>query len=279
MVKRCGMLIGMLLLGSIGPSNAGPPNSPEVVYIDGLPCNRFCQFYSAWSRAANDRAAKRREPGSNSAVHDRTAIVAAARNEMPQAGIAVLQPRVAAADPDAKRGDAVDLRPDFGFPDGFRMGTFQDRVMAAAAVAEQLTMMVTAASELKVMNGDRPDQAAISSTPGGSDKADPAAPNQAEARVALLIARTEIRSLPYLTRSTIAIDAERSSAAHSIRTAFTAEGAADVQVSANERRAIDRLIAGEVPGAVLALVSADAAKVFPDIAGFKIFRVPVSPRS
>jgi hypothetical protein len=34
-----------------------------------------------------------------------------------------------------------------------------------------------------------------------------------------------------------------------------------------------------VPAAVVALVSTDAAQAFPDIAGFRIFRVPLSPRS
>jgi hypothetical protein len=41
--------------------------------------------------------------------------------------------------------------------------------------------------------------------------------------------------------------------------------------------AIDRLVEGEVPAAVVALVSADAAQGFPEIAGFKIFRIPLSP--
>jgi hypothetical protein len=43
--------------------------------------------------------------------------------------------------------------------------------------------------------------------------------------------------------------------------------------------AINRLANGEVPGAVLALVSADAAEAFPEIAGFKVFHIPLSPRS
>jgi hypothetical protein len=36
---------------------------------------------------------------------------------------------------------------------------------------------------------------------------------------------------------------------------------------------------GEVPAAVVALVSPDAAEAFPDIAGYNIFRIPLSPRS
>jgi hypothetical protein len=277
-VKRCAMLIGMLLLGSVGPSTAGPRNSPDVVYVDGLPCNRFCQFYMARSRAHTDRTAKGRESESNAPLRNRTASVAAARNEMPRAGmVAGLQSGAAAADANTRRANVDDLRSDFDLPDSPRMGTFEDRVMVAAAVAEQLTAMVSAASELKVMSGDRPDQAAVMSPAGG--KADFAAPNQAEARVALLMVRAEIKSLRYLTRQTIAIDNERASATSGIQTAFVTEGAPNVLVSTDEKRAIDRLIAGEVPGAIVALVSEDAAKAFPDIAGFKIFRMPLPPGS
>src|SRR5215470_12845278 len=129
------MLIGILLLGSVWPASAGPPNAPEVVYIDGLPCNRFCQFYMARLGAANNHAAQKREPASNHAIRDRAAVMAAARNEMSQA--ALQTPSAAAY---AKRGDVADPRSEFGIPD-VRMDTFSDRVMAAAAVAEQLTMM------------------------------------------------------------------------------------------------------------------------------------------
>ena len=276
-MKRCAMLIGMLLLGSVGPSAAGPRNSPDVVYINGSPCNRFCQFYMARSRAHTARAAKGRESESSAApLRNRSAVVAAARNEMPRAGMAaVLQPGVAAADANARRGGLDDLRSDFDLPDSPRMGTFEDRVTVAAAVAEQLTAMVTAASELKVMNGDRPDQAAVMSVSGG--KADPAAPNPAEARVGLLMVRAEIKSLRYLTRQTIAIDGERASATSSIQTAFATEGVPNVLVSTGERRAIDRLIAGEVPGAIVALVS--QRRHSRTIAGFTIFRIPLPPRS
>jgi hypothetical protein len=43
--------------------------------------------------------------------------------------------------------------------------------------------------------------------------------------------------------------------------------------------AINRLTGGEVPAAVVALVSPDAADTFPEIAGLKLFRVPLSPKS
>jgi hypothetical protein len=58
-----------------------------------------------------------------------------------------------------------------------------------------------------------------------------------------------------------------------------AAGAAEVQFSEGLAGAIDRLISGEVPAAVLTLASREAAEWFPDIAGFRIFRVPLSQRA
>jgi len=48
-------------------------------------------------------------------------------------------------------------------------------------------------------------------------------------------------------------------------------------LSSGETKAIDRWVSGDVPAVVLALVSPDAAETFPEIAGFKVFRVPLSP--
>jgi len=54
-------------------------------------------------------------------------------------------------------------------------------------------------------------------------------------------------------------------------------GAASVEVSAGHTTAFDRLGNGEVTAAVLTLVSADAAEGFPEIPGFRIFRIPLWP--
>ena len=62
------------------------------------------------------------------------------------------------------------------------------------------------------------------------------------------------------------------------RTAIVTAGAQGVQLSESQTRPFDRVIGGEVPAAVLALVSADAAEGFPEIPGFRIFRVPLSLR-
>ena len=91
--------------------------------------------------------------------------------------------------------------------------------------------------------------------------------------------RAEITSVSDLTGKEVAIGDEQSAYSRSVRNAIAAAGAPEVRLSGANATAIDRLIGGEVPAAVLTLVSPEAAEWFPDIAGFRIFRVPLSPRS
>jgi hypothetical protein len=95
--------------------------------------------------------------------------------------------------------------------------------------------------------------------------------------VALLMVGPEIKSISALTGKDIAIDGQHSVSNDILRSAIMEAGAAEVQLSDSQTTAVDRLISGEVPAAVLTLVSPEAAEWFPDIAGFKIFRVPISP--
>jgi hypothetical protein len=75
----------------------------------------------------------------------------------------------------------------------------------------------------------------------------------------------------------VAIEYQQSEAGTSIRIAIAAAGAVEVQLNQGHTKAIDRLIAGEVPAAILTLVSPEAAEWFPDITGYRIFRIPLSP--
>ena len=93
------------------------------------------------------------------------------------------------------------------------------------------------------------------------------------------MARPDIKSVSDLTGKNIAIDNRYSASNGSVRTAIVAAGATMVELSEGQATAINRLVNGEVPAAVLALVSADAAEGFPEIPGFKIFHIPLSPRS
>jgi hypothetical protein len=106
-----------------------------------------------------------------------------------------------------------------------------------------------------------------------------AAPPNTDLLVAVLMARPDVKSVSDLTRKTIAIDERYSASSGNVRTAIVAAGAPEVQVSEGPAAAINRVTDGEVPAAVVALVSPDAAETFPEIAGLKVFRVPLSPKS
>jgi hypothetical protein len=94
--------------------------------------------------------------------------------------------------------------------------------------------------------------------------------------VALVLARSEITSLSDLNNKNIAIEEKQSAASGSVSAALMAAGAAEVQFSEAKAGAIELLIKGEVPAAVLTLASREAAEGFPDIEGFRVFRVPLS---
>jgi ABC-type phosphate/phosphonate transport system substrate-binding protein len=107
----------------------------------------------------------------------------------------------------------------------------------------------------------------------------PASANDTDLLIAIVMARPDIKSVSDLIGKKIAIDSRHSMSNRNVRTAIVAAGAPGIQLSEGQTTAINQLVNGEVPAAVLALVSADAADGFPEIVGFKIFQIPLSPRS
>jgi hypothetical protein len=164
-----------------------------------------------------------------------------------------------AAEPSANAADA-----------STKTAAVRDQVIAATALAEQLTSTAIARPELHAMNGEPHNDGAA--TPADSNVA--ASPN---ASVVLVMSRPEIKSVADLAGRNVAIDGQRSGSANDVRTALVAAGAGEVQLSAGDAKAVDRLVDGEVPAAVLTLVSPDAAETFPEIAGYNVFRIPLSP--
>jgi hypothetical protein len=157
--------------------------------------------------------------------------------------------------------------------------TIQEQVAVATAVAERMTVATVApAPETKANHRDRSNHSETVLR-GDADKGAPASPNNTDLLVAILMARPEIEGASDLTSKIIAIDDRYSASNGTVRTAIAAAGAAEVQLSEGQAKAVDRLISGEVPAAVLTLVSAEAAEHFPEIAGFRLFRIPLSPRS
>ena len=95
--------------------------------------------------------------------------------------------------------------------------------------------------------------------------------------VALVLTRPEINSVSDLNNKTIAITEKQSASSGRVSAALMAAGAAEVQFSEVKASAIDRLISGEVPAAVV-LASREVANLFPEVEGFRTFRVPLKAR-
>jgi hypothetical protein len=137
--------------------------------------------------------------------------------------------------------------------------------MAAAAIAELATL-------------EPPKSPGVTGASSADRKADDSTDRNANALVALLISRPEIKSISDLAGKDVAIDHRYSSSEDRVKIALVTGGAADVQLSGNDTMALDRLLKAEVPAAVVILVSPAAAKTFPEIAGFKVFKIPLAPR-
>ena len=98
--------------------------------------------------------------------------------------------------------------------------------------------------------------------------------------VAILVTGPDVKSVSDLAGKTIAIDDRYSeSSIRGIRTAMSAAGALDVQLSKSQTTAIGRLVSKEVPAAVVGLVSVSAAESFPELSRLRTFRVPLSPQA
>jgi hypothetical protein len=286
MLKNWMMLTCMLFLGCTGISQAHPLDSPDIVYIDGLPCNTACQSYMAWSRrqtslmAAHPAPARPTRRSSHAAVHraagENSKFVAPARSAkqavpLPPEKIAELQPTGnAAVASEPARANVAASPPTGGAAVTSDVRTIQERVAAATALAEHVTTATAAPMpQQDANNAEASDRTETASVPR----------DNADHLVALLMTRPEIKSVSDLAGKDVAIDERQSASSETVRNAITAAGAAEVRLSAGHTKAIDRLIGGEVPAAVLTLVSSEAAGWFPDVAGFRILRIPLPPRS
>jgi hypothetical protein len=97
----------------------------------------------------------------------------------------------------------------------------------------------------------------------------------ADVRIALVFTRSDIHDISDLESKSVAIDKKNAASTRSVRAALAVAGAGPVDLTDNGSKAVDRLIEGEVPAAVLAFITPAAASKFPAIAGFNIFKLPV----
>ena len=148
----------------------------------------------------------------------------------------------------------------------------QQQVVEATGMVDLVTAIGTGREAAN--NSDNP--AVGPGEASDTDKTASASPDNPDNLVALVLARPEISSLSDLNNKSVAIEEEQSASSGRVSAALMVAGAAEVQFSEAKAGAIERLISGEVPAAVLTLASREAAKWFPDIEGFRTFRVPLS---
>src|SRR3984893_15553922 len=184
------MLTCMLLLGSVGTSEAGPPDSPDIVYIDGLPCNSLCQSYMAWSRKASSMSAQAALAPRSPKAHRATAMRREASRPATRARMAK---QAAPNSNETRQAQIADSRPGSNAAAVSNSRTIQERVTAATAAEGP-------GQNAKDTGHSEHAEAAM---PGVAEKA--ASPNNRDHLVAILVARPEIRSVSDLTNKNIAI--------------------------------------------------------------------------
>jgi hypothetical protein len=298
------LLIGALALCLIGCSRQPPPPASMTSCGDanGAPCfdnravgrpvaltpSRAASVTIAHRRAHAVRTATRSHAHARGEIHlaatkpksarkPKSATIAAgserhaSRVPVPRASP---QPAGGAADKTAPRDGVVDAHPAEPPPAKTENSrVMQELITVATGAAERMTAAAAAPAAQPNNDKERPDRVQTIGR-GNTGQAVP----DTELPVAILMARPDTGSIADLTGKTIAMDDRYSKASGTVRTAIVAAGAPEIQLSEGPTP-INRLTNAEVPAAVVALVSPDAAEAFPDIAGFKTFHVPLSPRS
>ena len=277
---RAWAIAACVTLGFVGASSAHPLDSPGTVYIDGVPCNLVCQSYMDWSRKTlkatqgsvagapkKASAGKAAERASRERMSKRvTPNPIGATSQKKTGGIETVL-TTAPKSPPLPRPRTENVLVNAETREPARERTAREQIMAALAVAE----LITHAGVPKPTGNDGADGSGAASASDAN-----AAPPRGEALVALLITRPDAKSASALNGLTVALGAAQSDVEADIRSALAAAGAAETQFSVSDASPLDRLVSGEVPAAVLNLVSPDAAEAFPEIRGFKVLRVPLS---
>jgi len=287
MSKKWTLLALILSFGSTGVLQAEPLDSPDIVYIDGKPCNRACQSYMDWSYRA--LSAGRRDFRETrvavpaEAEADRVEPVARPRGSRHAAPVVRTAPHAGKATSNGRTAaNKVSIGKKIAAPVAVSQAPMKEAAAVATAVPRpsEVATAVTLPPPATLEITPRPAApAAVTTSNKTSDigKAASASPDDPDNLVALVLAGPEINSLSDLNNLNIAITEKQSASSGRVSAALMAAGAAEVQFSEAKASAIDRLINGEVPAAVV-LAPRDVANLFPELAGFRTFRVTLKPR-
>jgi hypothetical protein len=316
------VLISAISLGAFTGAQAHPLDSPETVYIDGVPCNGACQSYMAWSRKTLEsnsgmpRAAARstdrrvnRTRMTSAATPKRMTPLPPTKEAIPiprqaprdqTAGLEYLVPipedrslktKTAAPETEAvapeTRTAALITQPaapevKAAVPASLGDKTIEAQILAATALADHVTAASTPAMDEKQVAENTDQTGSVVGKDDTKDKGDSkesaaASPPRAPDLVVLILARADIKSIADLANKDIAIEGKQDQLRDRIRSGLVAAGAPMIELRDGEASAIDRLVSGEQPAAILTLASPEAADWFPEIKGFKTFRIPLSP--
>lgn len=179
-------------------------------------------------------------------------------------------------EPSRPAASAMDIRPSVAVK-AVSASSAQIRHRARPAAKSAVAKAGPAASRLGL--APKTSASPESARPAVVAGLEPSSSGNPDFLVAILMVGPDIKSVSDLKGKTIAIDDRYSASGSTVRTAIVAAGAPQVQLSEGQGAAMNRLSNGEVPAAVVALVTPDAADKFPAFAGYRIFQVPLSPDS
>jgi hypothetical protein len=307
-MKNWAGLMCLVFIGSMATSHATPLDTPDTVDVDGLPCNSLCRAYLAWSHSLSSWFG---QAGPEQTVPEQAAPEQATTRppelvRAKQAAPTNATPFATAKAAKSRAVDAIPPTPEAAVPRAPAIRAAGSKPAADASKAKQAVPAATKPAQmadlepashaaaapdaaLSDLHDSVPDASAAApeqsmTTPGQSTTQTGDSKQRASAAakddvtlVALVMARPEITSPTDLAQRSVAIDEGAPASNESVRTAIAAAGAKEVQLSTTETSALVRVIRGEVPAAILALVSPEAAKEFPEIEGFQVFRIPLLP--
>jgi TRAP-type uncharacterized transport system substrate-binding protein len=265
-----------LSLGSAGALQAHPLDSPDIVYIDGMPCNSACQSYMAWSRQTTPVSGQPQPRSASAGARQRP------RKSLANRAIASkLATSVRATKQSPSKSPEIPRKKNMDLPTAGKAGASFDTPVAndagalpRVAIRQQLTRATVDPKESEQKTASDHSEAVL---PSDSQPNEPLLSNDTDPRIAILMARPEIKSVSDLAGKNIAIENTLSASVGVVQIAIAAAAAAGVQLAASPTKALDRVIDGQVSAAVLMLAYPEAAETFPEIAGFNIFRIPLTP--
>jgi TRAP-type uncharacterized transport system substrate-binding protein len=281
------LLTGVLSLGSTGALQAHPLDSPDIVYIDGMPCNSACQSYMAWSRQTTPVSGQPQPRSASAAARQRPPKSLANRAIAIHEAGSKLATSVRAAKQSASKSPEIPRKKNMDLRTAGKAGASFDTPVANDAgalprvgiasrtrsIRQQLTPATVDPKESEQKTVSDHSEAVV---PSDSQPNEPLLSNDTDPRIAILMARPEIKSVSDLAGKNIAIEDKLSASVGVVRIAIAAAGAAGVQLTASQTKALDRVIDGQVSAAVLMFAHPEAAESFPEIAGFNIFRIPLT---